>query len=236
MSLKLSRSTNSAATGVWLRCERASICSTRSRINVRFGSPVSESWVAMNASSCWRRVSSSSARTRSASKNLPTRTRVMSRVRCNAARARRSVSGELSSSAALSCSTSATASRQRRQRLVTSSSGATRSAASWPKICQVSIPTSRAASRLSPAIQPATAAVEAVQMRSKLSSTVVERTCFDALVRATVPLNTSPARAFSASPRRRRSSAGSTTELDAGTATRISAFFRLDRASDIATE
>ena len=40
MSLKLSRSTNSAATGVWLRRERASICSTRSRISVRFGRPV----------------------------------------------------------------------------------------------------------------------------------------------------------------------------------------------------
>ena len=59
-SLKLSRSMNSAATGVWLRRERASICSTRSRINVRFGRPVSASWVARNASSSSRRVSSSS--------------------------------------------------------------------------------------------------------------------------------------------------------------------------------
>ncbi len=39
MDLKLSRSTNSAATGVWLRRERTSICSTRSRISVRFGQP-----------------------------------------------------------------------------------------------------------------------------------------------------------------------------------------------------
>ena len=56
IDLKLSRSTNSAATGVWLRRERTSICSTRSRISVRFGRPVSASWVARNASSSWRRV------------------------------------------------------------------------------------------------------------------------------------------------------------------------------------
>ena len=43
-------------------------------------------------------------------------------------------SSERSSSAALSRSTSATASRQRRQRLVTSFSGAARWAASWPKM------------------------------------------------------------------------------------------------------
>ena len=58
--LKLSRSMNSAATGVWLRRARASICSTRSRISVRFGRPVSGSWVARNASSSSRRASSSS--------------------------------------------------------------------------------------------------------------------------------------------------------------------------------
>ena len=45
MSLKLSRSRNSTFNGVWLRTERASICSTRSRINVRFGGPVNGSRV-----------------------------------------------------------------------------------------------------------------------------------------------------------------------------------------------
>ena len=52
--LKLSISMNSAATGVWWRRARTSICSVRSRINVRFGSPVNASWVAMNASSSSR--------------------------------------------------------------------------------------------------------------------------------------------------------------------------------------
>ena len=37
IALKLSRSMNSAATGAWLREARASICSARSRISVRFG-------------------------------------------------------------------------------------------------------------------------------------------------------------------------------------------------------
>ena len=37
--------------GVLWRRARTSICSVRSRISVRFGSPVNASWVAMNASS-----------------------------------------------------------------------------------------------------------------------------------------------------------------------------------------
>ena len=123
IDLKLSRSTNSAATGVWPRRERASICSTRSRINVRFGSPVSGSWVARNAS-C------SSALWRSDSKNSPTWISVMSRVRCNATSATDSASAGTPSSLALWCNTSAAASRQRKQRFSTSCSGATRSAAS----------------------------------------------------------------------------------------------------------
>ena len=83
IDLKLSTSTNSAATGVWLRRERTSICSTRSRISVRLGRPVSASWVARNASSSWRRVSSSWERWRSDSKDWHIRTSVTSRLRCS---------------------------------------------------------------------------------------------------------------------------------------------------------
>ncbi len=93
-SLKLSRSMNSAATGVWLRRERAIICSTRSRIKVRFGRPVKASWVARNESSSSRRVSSSSVRWRSVSKHSHIRSRLNSRLSCRMLRASASASGE----------------------------------------------------------------------------------------------------------------------------------------------
>ncbi len=123
MDLKLSRSTNSAATGVWSRRERASICSMRSRISVRLGSPVSGSWVARNAS-C------SSAPWRSDSKDSHIRTSVTLRLRCSMAIACASTSGGRASATAISRTTSSAASHQRRQRLVTSFSGAARCAAS----------------------------------------------------------------------------------------------------------
>ncbi len=83
-------------------------------------------------------------------------------------RASESASDETSSCVALSRSTSAIESRQHRQRLVTSCSGAARWAASSPKISQVSLPASRATSRPSPAIHRATAIVELRLIRSKL--------------------------------------------------------------------
>ncbi|MFI4992795.1 MAG: hypothetical protein ACHQCH_04155 [Solirubrobacterales bacterium] len=76
----------------------------------------------------------------------------------------------------------------------------------------------------------ATAAVEAIPTRSKLSSTAASRACFDAWVRATVPASTSSARAFSASPRRRKSSEGSST---AGTGTWTPSFPTFERRGDI---
>ena len=83
-------------------------------------------------------------------------------------RAWESASGETSSCAALSCSTSAITLRQAKQRLVTSFSDAARWAASSPKISHVSRPASTATSMPSPAIQRATAIVELVLIRSKL--------------------------------------------------------------------
>ena len=65
------------------RRARTSTCSPRSRIRVRFGSPVSASCVAMKASSSWRRASSSSVRLRSVSKTSHIRTRVTSSVSCS---------------------------------------------------------------------------------------------------------------------------------------------------------
>jgi hypothetical protein len=70
---------------------------------------------------------------------------------------------------ALSCSTSAITLRHAKQRLVTSSSDAARCAASSAKISHVSRPTSTATSMPSPAIQRATAIVELLLIRSKLS-------------------------------------------------------------------
>ena len=160
--LKLSRSMNSAATGVWLRRARTSICSTRSRISVRFGRPVSgvvggqEGQLLLAAVQAPR--GSAGAR--------PRRTRTSARAsRRGCAAASRSASLEHRRGAARAArpprsATSAAASRQRRQRLVTSFSGAARCAASWPKIRQDSWPTSRATSAPSPAIQRATATVE----------------------------------------------------------------------------
>ncbi len=172
MLLKLSRSMNSAATGVWLRRERASICSTRSRISVRLGRPVSGSWVARNASSSSRRVSSSSVRWRSVSKHSHIRSRLNSRLSCrmfsaSGERLGRSTPAARRSRAAPRPSTL----RHQRQRLVTSFSDAARWAASSPKICQVSWPASRATSMPSPAIHRATAIVELRLIRSKLSCT-----------------------------------------------------------------
>ena len=174
----------------------------RSRIKVRLGSPVNGSWVARNAS-C------SSAPWRSDSKASHIRTSVTLRLRCNMLTACASTSGERASCAAISPTTSSAASHQRRQRLVTSFNGAARWAASCPKICQDSWPTSRATSAPSPAIQRATATVETAPTRSKLSSTIGSRTQLDSLVRETIPATTSSVRAFSASPRRRRSSSSS---------------------------
>ena len=71
---------------------RVSVCSIRSRIRVRFGSPVRASWVARKTSSFSRLVSSSWARWRSSSKDWHIRTRVTSRLRWTIARAVASVS------------------------------------------------------------------------------------------------------------------------------------------------
>ena len=138
----------------------SSICSTRSRISVRLGRPVSASWVARNASSCWRARAPrgrAGARTRRTRTSAPASRRGCAEASPAPARVPR---GRDRARAALSRTTSAAASRQRRQRLVTSFSGAARCAASWPKICQASCPTSRATSAPSPAIQRATATVE----------------------------------------------------------------------------
>ena len=118
----------------------SSICSTRSRIRARFGSPVSVSCVARNASSCWRLSRSVSALLRSCSKDSHIRTSVTFRLRLSIAYACSSVSGESCIRPAQSDVTSHAASHQRRQRLVTSLSGADRWAASWAKICQDSGP------------------------------------------------------------------------------------------------
>ena len=220
MSLKLSRSMNRAATGVWLRRERASICSTRSRIRVRFGSPVKASWVARKESSSSRRASSSSVRWRSVSKHSHIRRRLNSRLSCRMFRASESASGEVSSCAALSRSTSAITLRHQKERQVTSFSEAARWTASSPKISQVSRPASIATSMLSPAIQRATAIVELLPMRSKLSWTTASTSWSGPLVRSTVSLSTSSVRAFSSSPRLWSSSPGYLIDPSANTAAR----------------
>ena len=232
-SLKLSRSMNSAATGVWLRRERAIICSTRSWIKVRFGRPVKASWVARNESSSSRRVSSSSVRWRSVSKHSHIRSRLNSRLSCRMLRAWASTSGGVSSCAALSCSTSAITLRHQKQRQVTSSSDAARCTASSPKISQVSRPASIATSMPSPEIQRATATVELLLIRSKLSWTTVSRSWAGPAVRSTVSLSTSSVRSFSASPRRRRSSPNCSTWADGGAGTCIASFSKFERLAVI---
>ena len=177
----------------------------RSRISVRFGSPVRASWVARKTSSFSRLVSSSCARWRSSSKDWHIRTRVTSRLRCSIRSASARVSSSSPSSAALSPSTSAAQSRQRRQRLVTSFSGASRWEASWAKIRQDSWPTSRATASPSPAIQRATATVETAPTSSKLSSTTWSSVRPEAAERRIIRSTTSAVRAFSACPRRESS-------------------------------
>src|ERR1700733_8579828 len=221
--LKLSTSMNSAATGVWLRVERANICSTRSRISVRLGKPVSGSWVARNASSSSRRPSSSSVRWRSCSNDSHTRMRLNSRLICSMLSACASASSEIFSSTALSRMTSAITLRHHRLRRVTSFSEAARWAASSPNIRDVSRAASLVTSRPSPAIQRATAIVEFVQMRSNRSCTGGSTTSPPTAVLAIVRLSTSPARAFSASPRRPTPSGGHSLSAVGGIGARGSA-------------
>ena len=220
IDLKLSRSMNSAATGAWLRRARTSICSTRSRISVRLGRP------SARRGSRGRRAppgGASAPRARAGARTRRTGTSARaSRRGCAAAcRApRRAPARGISSCAAVSRRTSSAASRQRRQRLVTSFSGASRWAASWPKIRQDSWPTSRATSAPSPAIQRATAIVETVPTRTKLSSTTASSVGPESAERLRIPATTSSVRALSASPSR-RSCAGSTAAAIAAGAARV---------------
>lgn len=191
---------NRVAIAVLWRWARRSICSTRSRIRARFGSPVSVSCVARNASSCWRLSRSVSALLRSCSKDSHIRTSVTFRLRLSIAYACSSVSGESCIRPAQSDVTSHAASHQRRQRLVTSLSGADRWAASWAKICQDSWPTSRATSAPSPDIQRATAVVDTAPTRAKRSSTPSSSRPPDSRVRLIIAATTSPVRSPRATP------------------------------------
>ena len=202
--LKLSRSMKRAATDVPWRVERASICSTRSTIRVRFGSSVSGSWVAMNASSSSRRESCSSVVWRSRSKHWHIRSRLNSTLSWSMSSASRSTPWGVLSGTAASRITSANTLRHQNMRRVTSCSEAARRAASSPKIRDVSRAESWVTSRSSPAIQRATATVELVQIRSKLCWTVGSTGSPEPWVRATVSARTSSARASTASPSRRR--------------------------------
>ncbi len=134
------------------------------------------------------------------------RTSVTLRLRCSIAWACAEMCGASSSSTAHARITSAAESHQRRQRLVTSFSGAARCEASWANICQDSWPTSRATSGPSPAIQRATATVETVPTRVKRSSTTGSSWQADSLVRLSMPSTTSSVRALSAWPRLRSAS------------------------------
>ncbi len=163
--------------------------------------------MARKASSSWRRESSSCALRRSSSKASHIRTSVTSRLRCSIASARCEHLLCQPECRRVSCTTSSAASRQRRQRLVTSFSGAARWAASWPKIRHDSRPTSRATSSPSPAIHLATAIVETEPTRAKLSSTSASSTALDPAERRCIPATTSSVPPLRASPRRRRSSA-----------------------------
>ena len=197
MSLKLSRSMKSAATGLFARRERASICSARSRIRVRFGSPVSESWVAMKASSSSRWASASSVRRRSVSKHSHIRTRLNSRLICSEVeRGGERLARRRPCSAAIARTVSAITSRHQKQRQVTWSRVAARCTASSPKISQVSRPASIATSSGSPQIQRATATVEVRAIRSKASWVIGSSSRSNRTVRATVASRTSSTRAF----------------------------------------
>ena len=80
MTVKLSRFTCSAATGLPLRRARLSICSVRSRISVRLARPSAGRGVTRNSSCSPRLSSSASWRMRSLSKTSHMRTSVTSRV------------------------------------------------------------------------------------------------------------------------------------------------------------
>ena len=90
-----------------------------------------------------------------------------------------------------------------------------------------------ATSMPSPAIQRATAIVELRLIRSKLPCTTASTSWPDPAVCSTVRRSTSSARAFSASPRRHRSSPGGSTGTDGGAGTRISSRPDVERRTAI---
>ncbi len=119
MLLKLSRSTNSAATGVWWRRARTSICSARSRISARFGQ--SRQGVVGGHERELLIRSLALAVKRLGDLNEAELETLLEHVQGLG-----SVSDETSSCDAICCSTSATASRQHRQCVITSLSDAAR--------------------------------------------------------------------------------------------------------------
>ncbi len=203
--LKLSRSMKSTATGSSARRERESICSTRSRINARFGSPVSASCVAWYASSRWRSASSSCMRSRSSSNDSHMRTSVTSRLRWSIPSASDRAAGGVWSRGAAASSESATESRHIRQRLVASLSGAARSAARRPKMTQASRPTARASSGPPPATQRAKATVPTRAASAKSCSTAGSSTRREPCAKVRRRSTTSSVPASTDSPRRCRS-------------------------------
>ena len=122
---------NSAAIGAWWRRARTSICSVRSRINVLFGSPVSASWVRHERELL---LAAAELLIRAPALGLeglahPHERHVETTLQHAPGPRSEYLLGEMEF-AAISRTTSFTASHQRRQRLVTSFSGAARWAAS----------------------------------------------------------------------------------------------------------